>query len=204
MDQPARTKSDNRINNKDTEEADKSRLTDLETDALGESVNISMGSAAKTLSSLLNLKVIITTPKVDILKSEEFEYKSMLPAMSVTIRYIEGLTGLNFFVLKQSDITKIVNIMLGQPDKNDDNELTELHISAISEVMNQMMGASSTSLATFYRRKINISTPICIAINENNNVNDVLGLHGDIVVIKLKLIITVWGTGYKFESGVKK
>ncbi len=165
------------------------RLTDIEIDALGESVNISMGAGAKVLSTMLNLKVIITTPRVEVLNSEEFEYKSMFPAVGVKIKYIEGLSGFNFFVMKQKDIRTIADIMMGGMSGGDDAEFGELYISAISEVMNQMMGGSSTALATFFNRKINISTPECVIVEENTDAKNALALSGKIVVIKLKLKI---------------
>jgi len=164
-------------------------LSELETDAIGESVNISMGSGAKALSTMLNLKVLITTPKVEVQKASEFQYISMFPAMGVTIKYVEGLSGFNFFVMKRSDIKRIANIMMGLPVDDGGTELSEIDISAISEAMNQMMGASSTSLATFFNRKINISTPDCSLLNENDDAKNVLGISGNIVIVKLKLII---------------
>lgn len=169
--------------------ADDRQLTEMEIDALGESVNISMGAGAKALSSMLNLKVLITTPSVNVLNSEEFEYKSLFPAVGVKIEYIEGLSGFNFFVMKQEDVRTIVNIMMGGSMDGGDPEFGELYTSAISEVMNQMMGASSTSLAAFFDRQINISTPSTVIIEENSDTKKALILSGKIVVIKLKLKI---------------
>lgn len=165
------------------------RLTDIETDALGELVNISMGAGAKVLSTMLNLNVMITTPQVTEIDSKEFVYKSMFPAVGVKIEYIEGLTGFNFFVMKQKDIRTIVDIMMGTQSDDNDSEFSELYISAISEVMNQMMGASSTALASFFDKKVNISTPECVIVEENTDTNDALALNGRIVVIKLQLKI---------------
>jgi flagellar motor switch protein FliN/FliY len=159
----------------------------MEYDALGESVNISMGAAANVLSMSLNLKVIISTPKVMSIDSTAFEYKSLFPAVGVQIKYIDGLSGVNFLILKRADVMKIVNIMMGNADAEVGGEFTELHISAISEIMNQMMGASSTALASFFNRRINISTPECVLLEENDDAKSSLALSGEIVVIKLRL-----------------
>lgn len=164
-------------------------LTEIEIDALGESVNISMGAAAKALSTMINLKVFITTPEVTIMNSEDFEYKSMFPAVGVKIRYVEGLSGFNFFVIKQEDVRKIVDIMMGSTSDGEDFQFTELYTSAISEIMNQMMGASATSLASFFDRKVNISTPECVIIEENADTKNALELSGQVVVIKLQMSI---------------
>jgi flagellar motor switch protein FliN/FliY len=164
------------------------KLTNIEIDALGESVNISMGAAAKVLSTMLNMKVIISTPKVTVTSSESFEYKNLFPAVGVQIKYIQGLSGTNFFVMKQTDVRSIVDIMMGSAFDSG-NEFNELYTSAASEIMNQMMGASSTSLATFYNRKINISTPECFMLEENTDAKNSFSVSGEIVVIKMSLKI---------------
>lgn len=170
---------------------DSTGLNDLEIDALAESVNISMGAAAKALSSIFNARVVITTPAVEIRKQEEIEYKSLVPAVVVSIKYITGLNGVNVFVIKQSDVKKISAIMMGMPvpEEDDGAGLDEIQMSAISEVMNQMMGASSTALATFFNRRINISTPECTTLEPNDNAFNV-GIEGEYsVVIKINLTI---------------
>ncbi|MDD4698845.1 MAG: flagellar motor switch phosphatase FliY [Oscillospiraceae bacterium] len=190
MDHLSQDMTDNLINKKtDTSQENHIELNAMEIDSLGESVNISMGAAAKTLSTLLNVKVYITTPKVTVISSEKFEYISLFPAVGVQIKYIEGLSGFNFFVIKQDDVKKIVNIMTGNTSADNDDPFTEIHTSAIAEIMNQMMGSSSTALAAFFNRKINISTPECVLIDQNINAKSTLSLSGEIVVIKLKLTI---------------
>ncbi|MDF2566601.1 MAG: flagellar motor switch protein FliN [Oscillospiraceae bacterium] len=164
-------------------------LTEMEADAIGESFNISMGSAAKALSTMLNMQVLITTPEVAIEDSKDFQYKSMVPAVGVKIDYIEGLAGANFLVVKQHDAKVMVDIMMGNSGENIDDEFTELHVSAVSEIMNQMMGASSTSLATFFNRKINISTPSCTLLEEYEDSTHVFDIADRIVVVKLRLMI---------------
>jgi flagellar motor switch protein FliN/FliY len=147
-----------------------------------------MGAAAKVLSTMLNMKVIISTPKVTVTSSESFEYKNLFPAVGVQIKYIQGLSGTNFFVMKQTDVRSIVDIMMGSAFDSG-NEFNELYTSAASEIMNQMMGASSTSLATFYNRKINISTPECFMLEENTDAKNSFSVSGEIVVIKMSLKI---------------
>ena len=119
-----------------------------EIDAVGEILNISMGSAATAVSELLNAKVWITTPKVNVVKVGDLNYDNLEPAICVKIVYVEGITGLNMMVLKQNDVQLILNQLLGNPLVIDpDFQFDELNISAVSEVMNQMMGASATALS---------------------------------------------------------
>ncbi|MGI5891291.1 MAG: flagellar motor switch phosphatase FliY [Bacillota bacterium] len=157
-------------------------LSSIESDTIGEILNISMGSAATAVSTLLNQRVTITTPRVSIVKSTELEISNFEPAIGIEIKYIEGLNGSNFMVMKRRDIRTIVNLLInGEVGDGTESELDEIQISAISEIMNQMMGASSTALASFFGKKINISTPEQF---EPNNIKQIIekGNHHEYVV----------------------
>ena len=123
-------------------------LTDVEKDAIGEIANISMGSAATTLYSLVNRKVNITTPVVSLATWETMVGDYERPCVFIQIKYTAGLDGHNILILKEHDVKIITDLMMGGDGTNTDGELSEIHLSAISEAMNQMMGASATSLAT--------------------------------------------------------
>lgn len=128
-----------------------------------------MGSAATAVSELLNAKVWITTPKVTVVQASELNYDRLEPAICVKIEYIKGLSGSNLMILKQDDVQLILNQLMGKPPViSPDFEFDELNISAVSEVMNQMMGASSTALAEFLGMGIDISTPTPYILSEVN------------------------------------
>ena len=144
-------------------------LSEMQLDAIGEIMNISMGSAATAVSELLNAKVWITTPKVTVVQASELNYDRLEPAICVKIEYIKGLSGSNLMILKQDDVQLILNQLMGKPPViSPDFEFDELNISAVSEVMNQMMGASSTALAEFLGMGIDISTPTPYILSEVN------------------------------------
>ena len=144
-------------------------LSEMQLDAIGEIMNISMGSAATAVSELLNAKVWITTPKVSVVRASELNYDRLEPAICVKIEYIKGLSGSNLMILKQDDVQLILNQLMGKPPViSPDFEFDELNISAVSEVMNQMMGASSTALADFLGMSIDISTPTPFILSEVN------------------------------------
>ncbi len=135
-------------------------LTAMECDAIGEVANISMGSSATTLYSLVNRKVNITTPTVTLATWENVIADYEKPCVFIQIKYTVGLDGSNILVLKQHDVLVITDLMMGGDGQNvEDTELNELHLSAISEAMNQMMGASATSLSTMLGKMIDISPP---------------------------------------------
>ncbi|MGG4127927.1 flagellar motor switch phosphatase FliY [Paenibacillus illinoisensis] len=134
-------------------------LTELEQDALGEIGNITFGSAATALSTLLGLKVDITTPKVSIISRSQFEEAFPKPHVAVHVNYVDGFEGINSLVIKKRDAQVIADLMLGGEGNPADEELNEIHISAVQEAMNQMMGSSATSMSTIFNRFVNISPP---------------------------------------------
>ncbi|MCM1526005.1 MAG: flagellar motor switch phosphatase FliY [Clostridium sp.] len=134
-------------------------LSDVDKDAIGEVANISMGSSATTLYSLVNRKVNITTPVVELAKWDSLLDMYEKPCVFIQIKYTVGLDGTNILVLKEHDVKVITDLMMGGDGTNTSDELGELHLSAISEAMNQMMGSAATSLSTMLNTMIDISPP---------------------------------------------
>ena len=146
---------------------DESLLTEVERDAVGEIANISMGSSATTLYSLVNRKVDITTPKVSLSDWAGVVEGYERPCVFIQIKYTAGLDGSNILVLKEHDVKVITDLMMGGDGTNTEGELGELHLSAISEAMNQMMGSAATSLSTMLGMMIDISPPEASLVDLN-------------------------------------
>ena len=138
---------------------DEDLLTETEKDAIGEVANISMGTSATTLYSLVNRKVDITTPVVSLATWENVLEYYEKPCVFIQIKYTTGLDGHNILILKEHDVKVITDLMMGGDGTNTDGELGELHLSAISEAMNQMMGSAATSLSQMLGSMIDISPP---------------------------------------------
>ena len=153
------TTSETNSNPKPKAKVDESLLSDIERDAIGEVANISMGSSATTLYSLVNRKVNITTPVVTLATWDNVIVEYERPCVFIQIKYTQGLDGSNILVLKEHDVKVITDLMMGGDGSNTDGELEELHLSAISEAMNQMMGSAATSLSTMLGKMIDISPP---------------------------------------------
>ncbi|WP_430785915.1 flagellar motor switch phosphatase FliY [Virgibacillus flavescens] len=145
-------------------------LTSIEEDTLGEIGNISFGSSATTLSTLLNQKVEITTPQVSVIKQKDVTDEFTFDHLSVEVKYVEGFIGQNVFVIKSDDASIISDIMLGGDGTSPSKELTDIHISAVQEAMNQMMGAAATSMSTIFNKKVDISPPLI----KKQDVNEVV------------------------------
>ena len=161
-------------------------LTPEEKDAIGEISNISLGSSATTLFSLVNQRVNISTPTVSVCKWDDLSDQYDRPCVFIQISYKEGLDGRNVLILQERDVKIIADLMMGGDGSNVDGELTEMHLSAISEAMNQMMGASSTSLSSMFEMKIDISPPTASLIDLNDVVSgDDIGVFLDNEFVKV-------------------
>ena len=149
-----------------------SDFNDMELDAIGEIMNISLGASATAVSTMLGTKVNITTPVVRVLTSNEFEFKSLEPAVGVEIAYTEGLEGSNIMMFRRNDVRIIVGMLMGADIPDEEFEMNEINVSAICEVMNQMMGSSATALSEFLGNPVNISTPVSFPIESENGFKD--------------------------------
>ncbi len=168
---------------------DESLLTDTEKDAIGEVANISMGSSATTLYSLVNQKVNITTPQVELANWENVIQNYERPCVFIQIKYTVGLDGTNILILKEHDVMVITDLMMGGDGTNTEGEIGELQLSAISEAMNQMMGAAATSLSTMINQKVDISPPEATLLDMiNDDPSDIAEfLTGTFVKISFKM-----------------
>lgn len=165
-------------------------LTPLEQDALGEIGNITFGSAATALSTLLNKKVDITTPKVSVITRSQFESEFPKPHVAIHVQYVDGFEGMNSLVIKTRDAQVIADLMLGGEGNPAEEELNEIHISAVQEAMNQMMGSSATSMSTIFNRFVNISPPGIDILNMSNG-NGLNSLPESDPLIKISFRLTI-------------
>jgi len=168
-------------------------LSGEEKDAIGEISNISMGTAATTLSTLLNQRVNITTPNVSIANWDDISQSYDRPCVFIQISYIEGLDGNNILILREKDVKIITDLMMGGSGTDvDATELTELHLSAICEAMNQMMGSAATSISSVLEKKVDISPPTASLIDLEGTIDEEgLGdfLKGQFVKVAFRLEI---------------
>ncbi len=167
-------------------------VTPDECDTIGEIANISMGTAATTLFSLVNYKVDISTPVVSMATWDDIVSQYERPCVFIKIAYTVGLDGSNLLVLKEHDVKVITDLMMGGDGTNTEVELGELHLSAISEAMNQMMGSAATSLSSMLNKVIDISPPEANLIDLKDSLDEKEideFLTGDFVRISFKMEI---------------
>ena len=176
----------------DSETNENEFLTESEKDTVGEISNISMGTAATTLSSLVNQKVNISIPVVTYETWDKLAEGYDRPCVFLQIQYREGLDGNNVLILKENDVKIIADLMMGGDGTNIDVELGELHLSAICEAMNQMMGSAATSLSSMLDKTIDISPPEANLIDLTDSLDEKEideFLTGDFIKISFKMEI---------------
>ncbi|SEB03195.1 flagellar motor switch protein FliN/FliY [Thalassobacillus cyri] len=135
-------------------------LSELEQDALGEIGNISFGSSATALSSLLNQKVEITTPTTRVVDRNRLHEEFPKPNVAIKVTYTDGFSGENLLIIHTEDAAVIADLMLGGDGSSPADELNEIHLSAVQEAMNQMMGSAATSMSTVFEKRVDISPPV--------------------------------------------
>ncbi len=165
-------------------------LSSIEQDALGEIGNITFGTASTTLSSLLNQKVDITTPTVHLIQTKDLQNEFPEPLVAVHVEYTKGFQGVNLLVIQENDAKIIANLMMGGDGTDLDEELSEFHLSAVQEAMNQMMGSAATSMHTIFNKVVDISPPGINILDIANGENDGL-LSKEDVLIKVSFRIKI-------------
>ncbi len=167
-------------------------LTADESDAIGEIGNISMGTSATTLYTLLNRRVNITTPKVSLIRASDLVKNTNVPFVVVEVQYTAGLVGNNVLLLREDDVKIITDLLMGGDGTNIEDDLSELHLSAISEVMNQMVASSAISMASILQVAIDISPPVCHLVSTLSGV-DADFLKGDELIVSTSFDMEVEG-----------
>ncbi|MFZ5987430.1 MAG: flagellar motor switch phosphatase FliY [Bacillota bacterium] len=165
-------------------------LSTQEIDALGEIGNISMGTSATTLYSLLGHRVVITTPQVTVCSWEELASQYQTSYVAVKVEYTDGLDGMNLLLLRETDAKVITDLMMGGDGSNVEGELTDLHLSAIGEAMNQMIGSAATSMSSMFDKRIDISPPKAFSMTlDPTNPDTSFSNSQKIVKIAFKMVV---------------
>lgn len=162
-------------------------------DLIGEVGNISMSQAATTLSSILNHRVSITTPRVTKIRFASLMEGIKTPKVATTVEYKEGVIGTNLMLLQVRDASIIADLMMGGPgNAKGDAEFGDLELSAVAEAMNQMIGSASTSMATMINRKVDILPPTVKLWGEPDNIS-YDGINPDSIVYRISFNLDVEG-----------
>ncbi len=164
-------------------------ISDFEKDTIGEIGNISMGTSATTLSTLLRKKVSITTPNVSVTTLAKLQSEYPMPYVVIKVAYTEGITGTNILIVREEDAAIIADLMMGGEGHPADTNLDEIRLSAVSESMNQMMGSATTSLSSMFNKRIDIGPPEVALVDLSSQDLDIGSNFIEMVHIKFKMEI---------------
>ena len=168
-------------------------FTHEQVDALGEIGNICMGTAATTMYALLGRRVSITTPKVGLFKSENVLASFKWPFLAVSVEYTGGMYGRNLLIIKDYDAAVITDLLMGGEGQVDRNKvvLNEIHLSAMGEVMNQMIGSAATAMADMVGSEVSIAPPEVQQAEPQQDVSNFL--DGAPLVVKISFDMVIEG-----------
>lgn len=158
-------------------------LSDAEQEALGEIGRLSFGAAATTLSTLLQQPVEISDPKVQLLPANHVQQSDFASCVWTSIKYSAGLEGACMIALESEDARTVADLMLGGTGVSVASELNDLHLSALSEAMNQAVGTAATALSSVFHRPIRIDPPRVAEVNFADSETAVEDMGGFVVQV---------------------
>ena len=149
-------------------------FNDMELSAIGEVANITLGNAVTALSVLIHSNIDISTPQVEIKDKDAIVAEQPLKSVVTRVDYVKGLDGYSVLFLKEEDVKIMTDLMMGSDGHGMfyEQEISELHLSAVSESMNQMMGSAATAMGMMINKLVDISTPNTILTDPGNYIND--------------------------------
>jgi chemotaxis protein CheC len=149
------------------------QLLSSQIDSLKEMVNIGVGHAAGVLNAMLNSRVQLHVPVVEVMSYEELQSKiqtiSHGSLSSVRIGFKGPFSGNASLVFPAEGAVKLVSILSGvDPDAND---LHEMQVATLTEVgnivLNGVMGAigNELKLHVFYSLPIYLENPFEVLLS---------------------------------------
>ncbi|MFT5875474.1 MAG: chemotaxis protein CheC [Clostridium sp.] len=136
---------------------DYSKLSPMQLDVLQEVGNIGAGNAATSLSQLLNEKVDMTVPAINIVPFDDIFSKIGIEevVIGVIVRVLGDIPGNILFTLEKGTALKIISGLLGEEQQ----QLTELGDSALCEIGNIISSSFMNAIAKFTNLEIMPSVP---------------------------------------------
>lgn len=164
------------------------QLNESDRDKLSEVSQICMAHSATSLNLMINKDIKISTPMLKVVNRTDM--KNILTAfgvgsVTVQIDFKSDFYINNLLMLKGNDIKIIMDLMMGGAGVAADGELNEMHISCVSEVMNQMMGASAVALTNMIHKTVDINPPKAVLVSNQADIDQIsqFSFEGDEVTI---------------------
>jgi chemotaxis protein CheC len=140
-------------------------LNETHIDVLKEIGNIGAGNAATSLSQMLSKTIEMNVPEVDILNLDDAidtmgGHENIV--VGVLVSFYGDIDGVILFLLKKEFVHLILNSLMGT-ELNSFEEISEMEMSALSEIGNIMVSSYVNSIASLTEMAIDITVPsVCI------------------------------------------
>lgn len=157
-------------------------LNPMQLDALKEIGNIGAGNAATALSTLLNKRIDMTVPKIEILPFNQIVEIMGGAEMLVAGGYLEvkGDAPMSIlFVIPETSVALFMKLLMGKEIKSFE-DFDEMSESAIKEVTNILAGSYLNSLGMFTNLLFEASVPALSYDMSGAIIGNVLQLYGEV------------------------
>jgi chemotaxis protein CheC len=171
-------------------------------DILKEIGNIGAGNATTALAQLLNTKVDMKVPKVDLLEFSEVgeAMGGEEQLMAGIYQLVEGdITGSIMFLLEEKSAITLISKLMGTPEVDNVSEFGEMEYSALKEIGNIITGSYLSSLSMLTNLKIISSIP-AISIDMCGSILSVPAIEFGEVGDKMLLIQTQFSDDMKLDG----
>jgi chemotaxis protein CheC len=181
-------------------------ISNMQYDVLREIGNIGAGNATTALSQMINAKISMEVPNVELLEFKELsEIVGGAERIVIGILFTLGgdIDGMMMFMVDQDAGGHLVNLLLGNLQSTydkDSSEFTEMEQSALNEIGNIIAGAYLSSLSTLTNLTITSSIPY-MAIDMAGAILSVPAIEFGKIGDKALLIETEFGNIDKMVNG---
>lgn len=124
-----------------------------------------MTAGSQAVSQALGKSVVLSNPEVSTLSSEQLIKETAPHQVMIKTGYNVGQSYPLLYLIKDYDVAVIFDILMGKDGRNPDLEIGDLQISAIGEVMNQLIGAAATAISGELSTKLAMQPPASESLN---------------------------------------
>ena len=137
-------------------------LNDLQFDVLKEIGNIGAGNATTALAKMMNMKIDMNVPRVDLVPFTNLPdiFGSPEEVLARILVQLDGdIKGMMTFLVKEKSAHNLVNSLMGGMIQSSGDGFSDMELSALGEIGNIIIGAYLSAMSNLTSLKISSSVP---------------------------------------------
>lgn len=137
-------------------------LNDLQFDVLKEIGNIGAGNATTALAKMMNMKIDMNVPRVDLVPFINLPdiFGSPEEVLAGILVQLDGdIKGMMMFLVKEKSAHNLVNSLMGGMIQSSGDGFSDMELSALGEIGNIIIGAYLSAMSNLTSLKISSSVP---------------------------------------------